>query len=195
MLSINHLSSLRLIPELYTFRPADINEIIGVWDFCLKSRASISMVLSKIKTKKHIHTNSKYVKYGAYMVRKEKDKLDAVLVATGTEVAIALEVAKELFTEGIDIRVVSMPCFELFLKQHPKYESQLLPKCTKIFTIEASSSLLWNRFASGSEYVIGIDKYPVIDYETNLRNYYGFTKEKIKEKIKKQLLVKEEFLF
>ncbi len=192
---IEHLSALRMIPNFYTFRPADINEVIGAWDFAIKKKVPCALVVSKEKLKKLTHTNSKYVKYGAYMVRKEKVKLDAILIATGSEVHLALDAAKELFEEGIDVRVVSMPSVELFLKQHPKYEAQLLPKDSKIFTLEAGSSLIWNRFATNHEYIIGIDSFGLSGNPSEVLTYLGITKEKIKTKIKSKVNISEEFLF
>ena len=124
---VEQLSMLRTIPNFITFRPADINEIMGSWEYILKNNCPTALVVSKEKRSKNKNTNAKFVKYGAYMIRKEKYRLDGIIIATGSEVEMAMDISKELFTMGIDTRVVSMPSMELFLKQNPKYEEQLLP--------------------------------------------------------------------
>ena len=156
---VEQLTMLRSIPNFITFRPADINEIMGSWEYILKNNCPTALVLSKEKRSKPKNTNAKFVKYGAYMIRKEKFRLDGVIIATGSEVAMAVDISKELFTMGIDTRVVSMPSMELFLKQNPKYEEQLLPKDVPTFVIEAGSSLIWNRFATKPEYIYGINRF------------------------------------
>lgn len=180
---IEELSMLRTIPNFTTFRPADINEIMGAWEYILKNNCSTSLVISKEKRKKYKNTNAKYVKYGAYMVRKEKYHLDGILIATGTELSMALDIAKELYTKGIDVRVVSMPSMDLFLKQNPKYEEQLLPKEVPTFVIEAGASLMWNRFATKPEYIFGIDKFGRSGKSNEVAKYLKFEEKVILEKI------------
>lgn len=180
---IEQLTMLRTIPNFITFRPADINEIMGSWEYILKNNCPTALVVSKEKRNKCKNTNAKFVKYGAYMVRKEKYRLDGIIVATGTELEMALNIARELFTSGIDVRVVSMPSMELFLKQNPKYEEQLLPKDVPTFVIEAGSSLLWNRFATKPEYIFGIDKFGMSGKKEELAKYYKFDEKIILEKI------------
>ncbi len=117
------------------------------------------------------------------MVRKEKYHLDGIIIATGSEVEIAVDIAKELYTSGIDVRVVSMPSMELFLKQNPKYEEQLLPKDVPTFVIEAGSSLIWNRFATKPEYIFGINRFGMSGKTEEIIKYLKFDKTAILEKI------------
>ncbi|MBE6140012.1 MAG: transketolase [Firmicutes bacterium] len=180
---IEQLSMLRTIPNFITFRPCDINEIMGAWEFILRNNCPTSLIISKEKRKKEKYTNAKYVKYGAYMIRKEKYHLDGIIIASGSEVSKALQIAQELFTEGKDLRVVSMPSMELFLKQNPLYESQLLPKEVPTFVIEASASLIWNRFATKPEYIFGINKFGQSGKKIELERYYKYETQTIKEKI------------
>ena len=184
---IEQLTMLRTIPNFLTFRPADINEVMGAWEFILKNHCATSLVISNEQRPKYKFTNAKFVKYGAYMIRKEKYHLDGIIIATGSEVKIALDIAQELFTKGIDIRVVSMPCMELFLKQNPKYEAQLLPNETPVFVIEAGSSIIWNRFASKPEYIFGINKFAQSGKKSDLEKYLKFNKNAILEKISSYL--------
>ena len=173
---VEQLTMLRSIPNFITFRPADINEIMGSWEYILKNNCPTALVLSKEKRSKLKNTNAKFVKYGAYMIRKEKFRLDGVIIATGSEVAMAVDISKELFTMGIDTRVVSMPSMELFLKQNPKYEEQLLPKDVPTFVIEAGASLIWNRFATKPEYIYGINRFGMSGKSEDVAKYLKFDK-------------------
>lgn len=180
---IEQLSMLRTIPDFTTFRPADINEIMGSWEYILKNNCPTALVISKEKRKRNKNTNAKYVKYGAYMVRKEKYHLDGIIIATGTELQMALNIAKELYTKGLDIRVVSMPSMELFLKQNPKYEEQLLPKEVPTFAIEAGSGIIWNRFVTNPDYIFGVDKFGRSGKKEEVAKYMKFDEQLIMEKI------------
>ena len=180
---VEELTMLRTIPNFLTFRPADINEIVGTWDYILKNNCATSVVLSKEKRHKLKNTNAKYVKYGAYMVKKEKNKLDGVIIATGSELEMAIDIARELEEAKLDLRVVSMPCMELFLKQNSNYEDQLLPRSVPIFVIEAGSSLIWNRFATRPEYIFGVNKFGMSGKSDEVAKYFKIDKESIKEKI------------
>ena len=180
---VEQLTMLRTIPNFITFRPADINEILGSWEYILKNNCATSLVVSKEIRNKQKNTNAKFVKYGAYMVRKEKFHLDGIIIATGQELEMAMDISKELFTMGIDTRVVSMPSMELFLKQNPKYEEQLLPKDVKTFVIEAGSSLIWNRFATKPEYIFGVNKFGMSGKSEEIVKYLKIDKNTILEKI------------
>ena len=184
---IEQLTSLRTIPNFITFRPADINEIMGSWEYILKNNCSTALIISKEERSKQKNTNAKFVKYGAYMVRKEKYHLDGIIIATGQELEMAIEISKELFTMGIDTRVVSMPSMELFLKQNPKYEEQLLPKEVPTFVIEAGNSLIWNRFATKPEYIFGVNKFGMSGKTEDVVKYFKIDKTTILEHIAKNL--------
>ena len=180
---IEQLSMLRTIPNMITFRPGDINEIMGSWEYILKNNCPVSLIISKETRRRQKNTNAKYVKYGAYMIRKEKYHLDGIIIATGSEVETAIDIAKELYTIGVDIRVVSMPSMELFLKQNPKYEEQLLPKEIPTFVVEAGSSLIWNRFATKPEYIFGINRFGMSGKSEELIKYLKMDKDYILSKI------------
>lgn len=189
---VEQLSMLRTIPNLTTFRPCDINEILGAWEYILKTPSPVALVISKEAKPKYKYTNAKYVKYGAYMIRKEKQRLDGIIIATGTEVEAALDIAQDLYKEGYDLRVVSMPSMELFLKQNPRYEEQLLPENVPTFVIEAGASLIWNRFATKPNYIFGIDKFGQSGKKQELEKFLKFDKNSISEKIVMYLSKKDE---
>lgn len=184
---IEELANLRLIPNLMVIRPCDINEIIGSWEYILKNHHPVALIIGKNSMPKYRNTNAKYVKYGAYMIRKEKYHLDGIIISSGSDIALSMEISESLFTEGLDFRVVSMPSMNLFLKQNPKYEEQLLPKDVKTFVIESGSTLIWNRFASNQNCIFGIDKFGKSGNAKELCNEYGLNKETIIRKIKENL--------
>ncbi|MBQ6687586.1 MAG: transketolase [Bacilli bacterium] len=179
---VEQLSMLRTIPNMKTFRPADINEVMGSWEYILKNNHPASLVISKNEMPMLTGTNAKYVSYGAYMVRREIGELEAIIIATGTEVKTAIELAEDLTLMGHHIRVVSMPSMELFLKQDKKYEEILLPKHIKTIVIEPSNKLMWCRFATSEEYVLGIDDFGASGKSKDVLKKYGYDYESLKER-------------
>lgn len=157
---IEQLAMLRTTPNLIVIRPADINEVIGSWDYIVNNKKPVALVLSKDEAHILAGTSGEYVKYGAYIVRKETSRLDAVLVSTGLDLTNTYLVSAELRNKGIDTRVVSMPSVELFLSQPIDYQNQVIPPNVKVITVEASSTLPWYRFAS-KNCAIGIDEFGV----------------------------------
>lgn len=180
---VEQLSSLRLIPNLITFRPADINEIIGIYEFLAKHKRPVAIVIGKDKLPRLSGTNPKYVSYGAYRVKREKNEMNAIFIATGSELKLALKLADDLYQYGIDARVVSMPSVEIFKRQNPRYELQLLPKEIKTFVFEFGATGLWNRFATGDEYIFGVDSFGKSGKVEELLNSYNLDYDSIKAKI------------
>lgn len=157
---VEQLAMLRTTPNLITIRPADINEVIGSWDYIVNNKRPVALVLSKDEAHILAGTSGDYVKYGAYIVKQETNKLDAVLVSTGLDLTNTYLVSEELRQKGIDTRVVSMPSVELFLSQPVEYQNQVIPPNAKVITVEASATLPWYRFASRN-CAIGIDTFGV----------------------------------
>lgn len=155
---VEQLITLRSIPNLNVFRPADINEILGTWDMALKSKCPNAIVISRSKLPKLKGTNPEQVKHGAYMVKKERKHLDAVLVSSGSELSQVLKISEELDFVGINTRVVSMVSQELFDKQSSDYKKQLLPNDTLIIAVELSTPNNYYKYTA-PKYVIGIDTF------------------------------------
>ena len=181
---IEQLTMLRSTPNLVTIRPADIKETIGAWEYIVKNNGPVALVLSKSPNHILKHTRGKYVKYGAYIVKKESERLDLILIATGSEVEKALNLADDLQKEGLDVRVVSMPSMELFLKQKSTYEDQLLPKNVLTITIEAGSTLMWHRFATNRDCALGIDSFGASGKPDDVLKFVGFDYNSLLIKIK-----------
>ena len=152
------LNTLRMIPNLTVFRPADINEVMGSWEYILKSRKPSALILTRNNVPKLPSSNSKEVLKGGYIVKKEDKKLDGIIIATGSEVVSSLQIAYDLRVNNLDIRVISMPSLELFLSQGEEYRNLLLPKNVKTIVIEAGNSSCWYRFTN-DEYIIGINDF------------------------------------
>ena len=116
---VEQLAGLRSIPNHYVYRPCDANEIIGSWQTILNNDKPSSLVLSRGKCPNLDCTDPLSVKKGAYIIRKEKKRLFGIIIATGSEVSLALSIAEKLSKKGMEIRVVSMPCMRL-LKNNQK---------------------------------------------------------------------------
>ncbi|MDE5889365.1 MAG: transketolase, partial [Bacilli bacterium] len=179
---IEQLAMLRTIPNMTVFRPADINEVIGCWDFIINNKKPVSIVLSKDEAHILDGTSGEKVKMGAYIVRKEIQRLDAVLVSTGIDLTTTYLISEELRAKGIDTRVVSMPSVELFINQSEEYQNSIIPPAAKVFTIEASSTLPWYRFASRN-CAIGIDTFGCSGYKEDVLEKVKFDYETILSKI------------
>lgn len=156
---VEQLAMLRSIPNFYVYRPCDANEIIGSWQAILNNDKPSSLVLSRSVCKNLSTTSCLDVKKGAYIVRKEKKKLFAIIIATGSEVSLAIDIAEKLSTKKMEIRVVSMPCMRLFEEQSQNYKDEILPLGYKTFVIERSSKFGWHKYVYNDKYIMGIDEF------------------------------------
>lgn len=153
---IEQLGDLRSIPNLQVFRPADYKELIGSWNIILRSAKPSVLVLSKYHVPALEFTSVDEVRNGAYIVSEVKNSLDVILIATGSEVALAMKVKEELLKNYIEARVVSMPNVELFLKQEESYKEQILPKGYRKIVIEFSNDPNMYRFVNNDTDLINI---------------------------------------
>ncbi len=185
---VEQLVSLRATPNLEVFRPADSNEMIGVYKYIAsKKKGPSAIILGRNDTKVKSNTSIVEVEKGAYIVKKEEKNISAVIVSNGEDLDIALDVADSLQQKGFDIRVVSMPSIELFKKQKQSYRDEILPFGVKIFVIEASSSYSWYEFVYNEKYLITVDQFGYSAAKEDVLNEFSFTKEKITEKIENLL--------
>jgi transketolase len=158
---IEHLTSLRAIPGLTVFRPADANETTEAWRLAIELQGPAILVLTRqglpVLDPKRYSVSSGVLK-GAYALLDHAEP-DLVLVATGSEVKLALEAAPILAKSGIKARVVSMPSWELFQKQSPDYHDSLLPLNVPALAIEAGATLGWFKWVGRTGDVIGLDRF------------------------------------
>ncbi len=184
---IEQLAMLRTTPNLTVIRPADINEVIGSWDYIVNNKKPVALVLAKEEAHILAGTSGENTKLGAYIVKHESSKLDAVLVSTGIDLTTTYLISEELRGKGIDTRLVSMPSVELFLSQSEDYQNTIIPPNAKVITIEASSTLPWYRFASHG-CALGIDEYGYSgrkeDVQQKLNFDYDTLLKKVEEKIR-----------
>ncbi len=157
---VEHLMSLRLIPHLTDFRPADANETAACWQLALERKSASFMALSRQDLP--VLDAAKYkvaegVRRGAYAL--EASGKDLILIATGSEVSLALKAAEELKAAGIHASVVSMPSFRIFDEQDEAYRSQLLPESTPKLAVEAGATLGWYKYIGHNGAVVGLDRF------------------------------------
>jgi len=181
---IEQLAMLRTTPNLITLRPADINEVIGSWDFIINNKRPVALVLAKEEAHILAGTSGANVSKGAYIIKKETNKLDAIIISTGSDLTNSYLIREDLFKKGIDARLISMPSVELFLEQTKEYQDSIIPPNIKTITIEASATLPWYRFAS-KDCAIGIDTYGYSGRRYDVLAAVGFDFESIRKKVYK----------
>ena len=175
--AIEQLMGLRLIPNLKVFRPCDFNETKACYVNVMANGPS-AMVLSKLKSEK-VSSNYDGALKGGYVLRQEsRTHLDMIIIATGSEVKLAVDLAKELEFEDRGVRVVSMPCWEVFDKQPKKYKEEVLPKGVLKMSLEAGSTLGWQKYVDNG-ICIGIDEFGHYGDSEHLYKEYGFDVKKL----------------
>ena len=184
---IEQLSMLRTTPNLIVYRPADIMEVMGCWEVILKKNLPAALIITQNNSPKLPGSNSKLVEKGAYIIKQEKNKIDGILISSGSELLYVLQIAYDLEKVGLDLRVVSMPSMELFLGEGKEYESQILPENTKKIVIEAGNPLIWNRFATNNEHIIGLEDYGFSGRPNEILAKMGFDYESLKIKVESLL--------
>ena len=181
---IDQLAMLRAIPNFITFRPADTTEVAAAWACALKlTKTPVALALSR-QTCPELKETSREAMKGGYVLLKEEGNLDLILLASGSEVALSLEVAQELKQEGLGVRVVSMPSWEVFEAQSSDYRKEVLPESAeKRVSIEAGSTMGWAKFTGFQGMNIGIDEFGASGPGKEVFNYFKMTKEDILKEI------------
>lgn len=185
---VEHLASLRAMPGLSVIRPADANETAEAWKLAVSSKNNPTvLVLSRqnLPTLDHsVELVREGVSKGAYVVA-PNEKAEAILLATGSEVSLAVEAQQALSKEGIEVSVVSMPSWDLFEKQDAAYKNSVLPShLTKRLAIEMGASLGWHRYVGFDGDVIAIDKFGASAPGEIVMKEYGFSVENVVSKMK-----------
>ena len=184
---VEQLAALRCMPNFDVYRPADANETIGAYKAVLELRKPAAIVLGRNKVTIDENTSSSGVIKGAYIVRKEKKDLEAVIISSGEEVELAIKVYDALLEKGYSVRVVSMPSMSRFEKNEESYKIEILPASVKTFVIEASSSLSWYKYVKNDDYLFTIDTFGTSGKREDVLRKYGFTVNKITKDIEKLL--------
>ena len=189
---VEHVMSLRLIPNLNVYRPADIIETAECWQMALQTKETPSVLaLTRQNLPQLRHVNEPAGEMlsakGAYRLRTAQAARKVVLLATGSEVQLAVAVAADLEAAGIGADVVSMPCMELFDQQSQAYKDDVLPADALIVSIEAGTTLGWERYTTTNGLQIGLDRFGASAPAEELFAKFGFSVEAIVPKIKAKL--------
>lgn len=184
---IEQLAMLRTIPNLNTIRPADGFETSMAYKIALENKQTpTALVLSRQELVNLKETNEQALK-GGYILKKQESP-DLVIIATGSEVKLALDASEALEKEGVKAQVVSMMCQEIFDKQDQEYKDSVIPKnVEKRVSIECLSTYGWQKYTGLSGLNIGIDEFGMSAPGSKIMDHFGFTTEKIVEKIKQYL--------
>ena len=184
---IEHLAMLRSLPNINVITPADSREVIYAWQSALMSKETPTCLILSRQGLKLLDNSSEEALKGGYIVHKEaKDAIDAIIIATGSEVALSIEAAKDLEAKGKSIRVVSMPSQEIFLNQDKEYIEKILPSSIKArVSVEALSTMPWGKFVGLEGTAIGIDRFGSSAPGKVLFEKYGITKEHVEEEVSK----------
>ncbi len=186
---VEHFLMLRSIPNTIFFRPADATELIYTYLYAIKEKNS-PVIIAITRQNLPVIDRNKYekpeIEKGAYIIKKEKkDNIDLIIIATGSEVHLALKSAERLEEEGYSIRVISMVSTNLFEKQNSEYKEKILPSnIKKRIVIEAATTIGWSKYATDEGIIIGIDRfgksapYKVLAEKFNITEEYLYKKAK-----------------
>jgi len=190
---IEHLASLRATPNVNVIRPADANETAIAWKSAIQNSQGPSLL---VLTRQNLPTIDRSIyasvsgaEKGAYILKKEEGDLpDLILMATGSEVQLVLDAAEKLEAEGESVRVVSMPCWELFEEQSKSYRDEVLPpQVIKRISVEAGATLGWHKWVGTEGIVMGIDRFGESAPYEEVYDHLGLTVDKVIENAKSLL--------
>ncbi|WP_425072361.1 transketolase [Sagittula sp. S175] len=184
------LASFRSMPNMRVFRPCDAVETAEAWEIALETRRGPSLfALSKQPTAQLRSAGENRSRRGAYVLRDTDGPRDVTLLATGTEVALAVEAAETLAGQGVKAAVVSMPCWELFEDQTEAYQAEVLGEAPRI-AIEAALKFGWERWLRPSDCFIGMDGFGASDRAEVLYRYFGITAARIIDEARRRVSVR-----
>ena len=190
---IEHLSSLRSIPNLKVYRPADINETLECWELSLNSSENPSAIALSRQKLPYINkefSEENKCKLGAYEINRTSHDYNMILIASGSELEIALEAQKKLLNENIQSKVISMPCQELFDEQNDDYKEKILEtKNCKRISIEAGSVKGWDNYIKNNGSSVGIDNFGKSAPYKEIYNHFDVNSDKVVE-IARELIKK-----
>ena len=180
---IEHLASLRVIPGLTVIRPAEANETRGAWLLAIERKKPVVLVLTrqKLATLEQMGNEAAVgVAYGAYIVKDAPQKNPhVILLASGSELEICLQAGELLSQQGVRVRVVSMPSWELFDEQAEEYRRRVLPVGVPVLSVEAGVTLGWSRYTGAQGDSLGIDHFGASGPGPQVMEKFGFTAENV----------------
>jgi len=188
---VEHLPSLRLIPNLLVLRPSDATETAAAWVTALNhTDGPTALILSRQDISvinRSVYPSQNHLKFGAYVLKNSEGDPDIILLASGSEVHIALEATLQLQEKGARARLVSVPSFELFRLNSDEYKNSILPSsCKKRVAIEAAAKNDWYEFVGLDGLIIGVDRYGASATTKVIAEHYGFAVQNILREINKK---------
>lgn len=156
---IEQLAMLRTIPNLDVYRPCDYKELIGSWNLILKNKKPAALIVSKNPTESYKYTSVEETSLGGYVISEVKTRLDLILIASGSEVTLAMKLKQELLKNFIEARIVSMPNINAFFRQSKEYQNQVLPRGYKRMVLEFSNDPTVYRLVKNEEDIININHF------------------------------------
>jgi len=187
---IEQLTSLRSIPNLNVFRPADLIETFECWQLALENKNSPSVIaltrqgINPVRTKNSSKNESSA---GAYEILRTGNDIKVTIISTGSETSLAFEISHKLATENIYSKVISMPCQELFDQQNESYKNKILAETNLIVSIEASETNHWKKYTGINGLNFGIDNFGKSAPYKEIYNHFNLNSENIIKKIKEKL--------
>jgi len=187
---IEQLSGLRSVPNLNVFRPADTTETYECWQLALENLNSpsvIALTRQKLNPIRKEFLKENKCSFGAYEISRSNQDVKVAIIATGSEVNLALEVSHKLATENIYSKVISVPCQELFKQQSDSYKDKILNETEFTITIEAGSTSCWQKYIVNKGLNFGIDDFGKSAPYKKIYNYFSLTAENITKKTKEMI--------
>jgi transketolase len=187
---VEHLASLRAIPNLFVYRPADVVETAECWELALRAAKSPSVIalsrqnLPQVRLK---HTDENLSARGGYVLSPAKAKHRVTLIASGSEISIAMDAQKQLEAEGIGASVVSMPCLDIFNGEDHVYQDKVIPQSTVRIVVEAGSPMGWDRWTGREGAVVGMTTFGASAPYEKLYQHFGITPDHIVKAAKARL--------
>ena len=181
------LATLRNMPNLYVFRPCGRNEILAGYQTYFKSNLPTSIIFSRLETD-YVQDNFNEALNGAYFISKTNGSV-ATIIATGSEVSLAVKAQKQLKQKGINVSVVSMPCCELFNEQPKSYKNKIIDRTKPVFCVEASTDATLYKYATSEDTVLQLSSFGVSGKPNEVYSHFGFTPENLTNKIENYLKV------
>ena len=187
---IEQLTSLRSIPNLYIFRPADLIETFECWEIAIKNKDApsvIALTRQGINPVRKKNSNKNESEKGGYEILRTKDKIDLTILSSGSETSLACEICHKLATENIYSKVISMPCQELFDKQNNNYKNKILKETRLVVSIEASETNYWKKYTGINGLNFGIDEFGKSAPYQKIYDYFKLNSKSIVRSIKEKL--------
>ena len=186
---IEQFAMLRSIPNMHVIRPGDAVEMAAAWKLAIESTENpTALILTRQNVETMENSSVEGVSKGAYVIGKEENHLDAIIIASGSEVNLAMKAKKVLLEKGIDVRVVSMPCQEFFDQQDEQYKEAVLPNAMrKRLSVEMASSFGWHKYVGLDGITMSIDEFGKSAPAQDVIQSYGFTVDGVVENIEKLL--------